>query len=259
MKQAFKVLSLLTLIYLIGQFVFNLLLSEFNEDLTGSIFIVLTTLVFIMLFSKGMGWAKWTLSVLLILTGVMSMLAGFIIGPMGTIIGVYNIFFGVYVHKGRPLRILMYQQQKTPMASELSNDDYMNIGEEEQVYHFPSLLQRYKALFIDGFLMMAALIAIMLLADGMYFRTEIMIIFALILLLTYEPLLTAYSATVGQRLMKIKVVRNDDPYTRISLVNAYKRWFTKAVLGWVSFITINYEPRHRAMHDIASDSVVVNN
>jgi uncharacterized RDD family membrane protein YckC len=257
MKQAFKVLSMLTLIYLIGQFVFNILLSEFNEDLTGSIFIVLTTLVFVMLYSKGMVWAKWTLSVLLILTGIMSMVTGFIIGPMGTIIGVYNIFFGVFVHKGRALRVFMFQDQKLPMASEFSGSD-LGIGEEEQLYHFPTLVKRYKALFIDFVLMMSALIAIMLLVDGMIFRTEIMVISGLVLLLTYEPLLTAYSGTLGQRLMKIRVVRNDDPYTRISLANAYKRWFTKAVLGWISFITINYDPRHRAMHDIASDSVVIN-
>jgi len=57
--------------------------------------------------------------------------------------------------------------------------------------------------------------------------------------------------------MKIKVGKHDNPGEKIGLLNAYIRWFTKSLLGWLSFITINFNQEHRAIHDFASDSVVV--
>jgi uncharacterized RDD family membrane protein YckC len=85
-----------------------------------------------------------------------------------------------------------------------------------------------------------------------------MVASAALILLTYEPILTAYSRTIGQRVMKIRVGRQENPLERINLLHAYIRWFTKGLLGWISFVTINFNPEHRAIHDMASDSVMVN-
>jgi uncharacterized RDD family membrane protein YckC len=99
---------------------------------------------------------------------------------------------------------------------------------------------------------------IMVVVQDSDMRTPIMVSFALIILLTYEPFLTSYSRTVGQRLMRIRVGKNDDPTQKISLINAYIRWFIKGLLGWISFIAIHFNNERRAIHDLASDSIMVN-
>lgn len=58
--------------------------------------------------------------------------------------------------------------------------------------------------------------------------------------------------------MKIRVGRHKNPGEKINLPNAYMRWFTKGLLGWISFVTINFNPEHRAIHDMVSDAVMIN-
>jgi uncharacterized RDD family membrane protein YckC len=110
---------------------------------------------------------------------------------------------------------------------------------------------------IDGMLMLVILIIIMIIVQGHEFRTPIMVSSALFILGTYEPLLTSYSRTLGQRLMKIRVGRQGNPKEKINLLNAYIRWFIKGLLGWISFVTIHFNQERRAIHDLASNSVMI--
>jgi hypothetical protein len=101
----------------------------------------------------------------------------------------------------------------------------------DQEYRYPTLVSRYKALLIDGLLILFSLVIIMVIVQDSQLRTPIMVSSVLILLLTYEQVLTTYSKTVGQRLIGIKVRKHGDPEKRITLLNAYLRWFIKALLG----------------------------
>lgn len=131
------------------------------------------------------------------------------------------------------------------------------ISKENHTFEYPRLVKRYKAIFIDAILLFAILIMIMQLVQNSEARTTIMVSSGLILLLGYEPILTAYSRTLGQRIMGIRVGRLENPLQKISLLNAYIRWFTKALLGWISFITIHFNKEKRAIHDLVSGSVMI--
>lgn len=175
------------------------------------------------------------------------------------LIGAYYIFFGLTIHLLKDLKV--YYEKGDPV---IINDDSMRVEDKinESVYEvlkyqYPSLVKRYKSLLIDGLLQLTILIIIMVIVNDSEARTTIMVSSGLLLVALYEPLFTVYSRTVGQRLMKIRVGKRDNPSEKIGLLKAYIRWFTKNLLGWLSFITINFNQEHRAIHDFASDSVVV--
>ena len=258
MKQGRTILLLLTTIFLLTEIIFNYsVLTDGDGDLFGAIAKTFIFLLFILLFSKKINWAKWTLSVILILYGLLCLLAGLESGTVFYLIGLYDIFFGVYIHKSKALEIFRTTKIHTDLSVEINQSLEVSI-EEEQKYEYPRLVRRYKALLIDGLLLLTTLIIIMLLVQDSEIRTTIMVSSGLILLLTYEPILTAYSKTIGQRMMRIRVGRHGRPLEKISLINAYIRWFTKGLLGWLSFITIHFNPENRAIHDLASDSVMTN-
>ncbi len=75
--------------------------------------------------------------------------------------------------------------------------------------------------------------------------------------LTYEPVLTTRSGTIGQRVMGIRVRDGHDPFKKISLLSSYIRFIVKVLLGLVSFITIHRNEQKRALHDLAAVSVMV--
>lgn len=256
MRQGRTILLLLTAFFLLAEIVFNyLVLTDGDGDLIGASFKSFIFLLFILLFSKKINWAKWTLSILLVLYGVLCLLAGLESKVIFYLIGLYDIFFGIYIHKSKALEVFRTTKIHTDLIVEASQIQGSPI-EEVQKYEYPRLVRRYKALLIDGLLLLTTLIIIMLLVQDSEMRTTIMVSSGFILSLTYEPMLTAYSQTIGQWMMRIRVGRYGDPLEKISLINAYIRWFTKGLLGWLSFVTIHFNPENRAIHDIASDSVM---
>lgn len=125
-------------------------------------------------------------------------------------------------------------------------------------FTYPTLLRRYVAFFLDVWLGWFLMIVTMVILDDHESRSAVMITLAAALLLGYDPLLTAYSATLGQRLMKIRVRDYHDPSQRIPLWRAYARIVVKFSLGIISFFTIHSNVEHRAIHDFAGESVVIN-
>ena len=73
----------------------------------------------------------------------------------------------------------------------------------------------------------------------------------------YEPGCTAFGATLGQRLFNFRVRRASDPRRRINLAAAWVRYLVKGTLGLVSFIAMLFTRRRRAIHDLASGSIVL--
>lgn len=256
MKQGRLTILLLTALYVLSEIVFFYLLAgSFGEffEFFGKTFLCL---LLILLFTMRFSWAKWTLSVLLILLGVLYLNEAIEDGTTPLyIIGAFNIFFGVYIHISKSLKVFRSESQSVEesLSVELGASPNTQMAE----INYPTLVRRYKALLIDGLLCFGTLIVLMLVVQDSEYRRTIMITTATILLLCYEPLLTVYSGTIGQRVMKIKVRRFRQPDTRLTLVKSYVRWLTKGLLGWVSFITINFNREHRAIHDFASDSIML--
>jgi len=70
-----------------------------------------------------------------------------------------------------------------------------------------------------------------------------------------------WQATFGKRLLNIHVT--DDAGQRITIGRAVKRWFTMFFLSWfggtlVSLITIPTSKKHKALHDMLADTLVLN-
>lgn len=83
---------------------------------------------------------------------------------------------------------------------------------------------------------------------------------ALILMLPfliYEPLLTSTCATFGQLIFKFRV-RKLNETNRINIGQAYVRLILKYLLGSISLLTIPARIDRRAIHDLATRSIVIN-
>lgn len=124
---------------------------------------------------------------------------------------------------------------------------------------FPSLVSRVKALFIDLIIILIVFTATTLLIDSIgdipNFAKGFILIFMFYL---YDPILISFTGgTLGHKVMKLKVRRYGEPDKKISLGNAFLRFFTKGILGWVSFLTVTANKRKRAIHDWVSRSIVM--
>lgn len=124
---------------------------------------------------------------------------------------------------------------------------------------FPSLVTRVKALFIDLVIMLIIFTATTLFIDTFgdipnFVKGSI----AIFMFYLYDPILTSFTgSTLGHKIMKLKVRKYKDPEQRISLGQALLRFITKGLLGWVSFLTVTANKRKRAIHDIASGSIIM--
>ena len=124
-------------------------------------------------------------------------------------------------------------------------------------YHYPSILRRYFATFIDGMLVIAVLIVSSYIFQ---FESEIIIKTRVIIIpfmfFVYEPLCTSMFCTLGQKVMGIRV-RKRFTHERISILSTYLRIVIKIFLGIISFFTLPLSKEKRGIHDFAVGSVVI--
>ncbi|WP_257667325.1 RDD family protein [Parapedobacter tibetensis] len=127
------------------------------------------------------------------------------------------------------------------------------------VEEYPSLVDRIKSTFIDTVVIIVAMFICSHALDGLPDAAGWMraVCFVAVFLL-YDPLCTAFGCTVGNYFMKIRVRQNEDHNKRINFSSALIRYIVKALLGWVSFLTIHSNAEKRAVHDMAAGSIMVN-
>src|SRR5262245_19533438 len=119
-------------------------------------------------------------------------------------------------------------------------------------------LRRVQAAFIDAIVIMVAIfsavfIAVTLNSDHLARTLGFSIAIGWLL---YEPLLVALTgSTVGHYLCNLRVVDNRTG-GNINFFKAVVRSVLKAVLGWLSFVTMATTRRHQAIHDLATNSTV---
>ena len=122
---------------------------------------------------------------------------------------------------------------------------------------YPTILRRYMATIIDWMLIFFVFIA-----SAYIFSQEneisrvLQIVITLLVLFVYEPLCTSKLCTLGQKVMGVRV-RDNISYEHISIPQAYLRIIVKIYLGIISFFTILFTERKRAIHDFAAGSVVI--
>lgn len=124
-------------------------------------------------------------------------------------------------------------------------------------YQYPSILRRYFATFIDGMVVLIALIMISYILQGeSNLSTSLRVAVILFVFFVYEPICTSRFCTVGQKLTGIRV-RKRFLHRRISIPAAYLRIIVKVFLGIISFFSIPFTKNKRAIHDFAVGSVVI--
>jgi uncharacterized RDD family membrane protein YckC len=129
---------------------------------------------------------------------------------------------------------------------------------ENDVLRYPSLLTRIQSIFVDGIL----IILLMFLAGKILDQFEtvpdwIRIVLFVSLWGVYEPLAMSFGCTVGNYLLGIRVKQYNHQTKRINILQAYLRFAVKFCLGWLSFIAIHFNSDKRAIHDLASGSIMI--
>jgi uncharacterized RDD family membrane protein YckC len=130
--------------------------------------------------------------------------------------------------------------------------------DHSKVYVLPSLKTRYFSMLID-------VIIIVILALGITQLLEIIgtvpdwiraSLFFFIFVL-YEPILITLGSTIGQMFLNIRVRSFNNPREKLQFHMALIRFLIKAILGWLSFITITFNINRRAIHDFVSGSIMI--
>lgn len=122
---------------------------------------------------------------------------------------------------------------------------------------YPVLPERYRGALID--VAIQTILTLIIVGSAQLLDEPVYYLVPLLVLVwgCYEPLLTWWSGTVGQRMMEIRVRDGHDPFSQITLGQSYLRFFTKYLLWWASIITITRNEQNLALHDRASVTVMV--
>ena len=131
---------------------------------------------------------------------------------------------------------------------------FESLPQPEVVY--PTLVKRIQSTFIDGLICFALIGLLVALASSINDNSVPLKIVAIILGASYEPLMSRYSRTIGQRITGIRVT-SMEPGKKVPLPLIYLRFVVKNALGWVSFLTMHSNKERRALHDYVANSVVV--
>jgi len=123
---------------------------------------------------------------------------------------------------------------------------------------YPSLTERIKSSSADLIFILFLMSVIAMTFDQYaevpdWLRASLFIF----LFVIYEPLAQTFGCTLGNYIMGIRVKQESNPTKRINIAQAYVRFTVKTLLGWFSFFTINSNAERRAIHDMASGSVMV--
>ncbi|MGN6646884.1 MAG: RDD family protein [Cytophaga sp.] len=128
----------------------------------------------------------------------------------------------------------------------------------EKTIIYPSLTERIKSTFIDFILILFLFSITGMLLDNFdevpdWLRATLL----LSLFYVYEPVAQTFGCTLGNYIMGIRVRKQNAHDRRINIAQAYVRLIFKTLLSWFSFFTINKNPRRRAIHDLASGTVIL--
>ena len=123
---------------------------------------------------------------------------------------------------------------------------------------YPLLTERIQSSFIDMILIILSMFLFASILDRFENVPDwIRISLFVGLFIIYEPFCMAFGCTAGNYLKRIRVRKYTDTSQRISLLQSIIRYPVKVSLGWISFLTINSNPKRRAVHDLISGSVMV--
>jgi hypothetical protein len=143
---------------------------------------------------------------------------------------------------------------------ETQKDNDKEVTDYSKVYVLPSIKTRFFSMLIDIVVIFLISLAISSLFEkiGQVPNYVRVIVFVIVVIL-YEPILVSLGSTVGQLVLNIRVRNFRNPDKRLVFHLAVLRLIVKALLGWLSFITVTFNINRRAIHDFAGHSIMISN
>ncbi len=138
--------------------------------------------------------------------------------------------------------------------------DANQINELKQSKEYPTLVKRIKAAITDSIIIIIFMFVISDLFSSFESVPKELRIFAFVFIfILYDPIGTSFfGGTIGHKMVGIRVKRESNEQKNILFLLAIIRFIIKALLGWLSFLTIGTSVKRMAIHDIVVKSVVVN-
>jgi len=128
----------------------------------------------------------------------------------------------------------------------------------ESPENYPSLTDRIQSTVIDAVLIVISMFMIAMILDRYEHVPDWVRIGLFIgLVVVYEPLCTTLGFTLGNYIKGIRVRQFDNSTKRINFLQALLRYFFKLALGGISFLTIFFAKKRRAIHDLVAGSVMI--
>jgi uncharacterized RDD family membrane protein YckC len=124
---------------------------------------------------------------------------------------------------------------------------------------YGTLLNRIKAIFIDGLVLTSFAIGASLIFSKFDHVNNLTrtIVFVFIFLL-YDPIFTSlFGATIGHFVIGLRVRKDNDETNKIIFPVAIIRYIVKVTLGWISLLTVTGSKKSKAIHDSLVGSVVL--
>lgn len=124
---------------------------------------------------------------------------------------------------------------------------------------YATLLKRVKAAIVDFLVLMGLILLVStILSKFENVPDFVRIILFILIFFLYDPILTStIGATLGHLFLGLRIRRSKDENRKIIFPIAIVRFILKALLGWVSLLTISVIKKKKAIHDLVAGSVVL--
>jgi uncharacterized RDD family membrane protein YckC len=131
--------------------------------------------------------------------------------------------------------------------------------ESPAIQNYPGVFDRVKAIFADTVVMIVFMVIATYVFSMFENVTDSVRIFTFIFIFfLYDPIFTSlFGGTIGHMMNGIRVKREKDQTKNILFPLAIIRFFFKALLGWISLVTVTANEKRKAIHDFIVGSVVV--
>lgn len=123
---------------------------------------------------------------------------------------------------------------------------------------FPSLMDRIQSMLMDTGVLLFTLYICGLVYDSISAPDWLRGASLAFVFFFYEPVMQTMGGTIGNRIKKINVRKNEDFTKSINFFQALIRFIAKVFLGWISLLTIHGDIRKRAIHDMIAGTVMLN-
>ena len=124
---------------------------------------------------------------------------------------------------------------------------------------YGTLLNRVKAAIVDFLVLMGlCLVVSTILSKFENVPDFVRVILFILIFILYDPIFTStIGATIGHLILGLRIRRSNDEDRKIIFPIAIVRFIIKAVLGWISLLTISILKKKKAIHDLVAGSVVL--